>query len=533
MLSDQRGCTVGGRRFDFTLGKLLEISVVALLTVVAGWIRIDGLDSLSPGIHIDESTYAAEIRRIANGEFIGKFSSASLGVPTLQFYVTAPLFKLFGPDGELWSIRIVSAAAGTLLVPTVFLFFRRFFGFTAAFATAALVSFNVFFALESRIGWPVMLAHLELFSGLALLILSVDRKVPLLSILAGVIVGAGMYTHQVFTPFWAACAGVPALLGLLHPRLRHRRELYMFAAAVFLTGANMAWFIFVEFDWVEDLENHYGASASIDIVRWSHRAWEVFLMFKNPISFDAVDAAPAVPILDALTRTFFLIGLAVSALRIRRAEYQLLAVGLLVGMSPTVLVPGSEARRMLVGMIFMFAIAGVGFSALYRIFAANLGEFVGTTNEKIIASARSFAYALALAGFAAAGMFNGGGLLQEWRDGGARWTFDYPLARLADKLTSFDESDTVHFYSDRRGVPHPVIDWFNPHLTVVDGESVAVEGERVLVVPQPRDGPIVVVLFESYLRHLPQLRREFLDAAVIEFSDEGRIDWQMLVIGES
>ena len=527
-LSAQRSITIRSQRFSFNLALIVEILIILAITGVAGWMRTAGLTELSPGINIDESTYAAEIHRIVNGDWIGKFSGASLGVPTLQFYVTAPLFMLF--DSELWAIRIVSAVAGTFVVPVAYVFIRRFLPFTASLVTVVLVAFSIYFMLESRIGWPLMLAIFELLVGLTLLVISVDRKLPWLAIVAGIVLGAGMYTHQVFLPYWASCIGLAIAIALFHPKLRHRRELYLFAVACFVTGINMAWFLVFEFDFVADLENHYGTSASIDFVRWARRTWDVFWYFRSPISADFTDAAPAAPILTGVLQLLFIFGLIITAIRIRDYRYQILVIGFLVGMAPAVLVPGSEARRFLVGMIFMFAFTGIGLSSVLQLAGSQLGNLLNTANTKVIAVTRNVVFALVISVFVVAAAIAGYNRLEDWRTKDARWTFNYDLVSLTETIKGFDESYTVHLYSDRSGVPHPIIDWVAPHLNVINGEEDRVDGKRLLDIGDTETGNVAIALLESYMDHAPDLREQYPNARFIESRDErDRSMWIVLV----
>ena len=528
-LSLERSVTIVNRRTNFSFGLAIEIFVIFALTVLAGWLRIEGLADPSPGINIDESTYAAEIHRIVDGEWVGKWSGASLGVPTLQFYLTAPLFILL--DSELFAIRIVSALAGTLVVPVVYIFMRRLMPFTVSLVTTVLVAVSIYFMLESRIGWPIMLAILELLLGLTLLFISVERRIPWLAVIAGLVLGAGMYTHQVFLPYWASCIGLAIIIALFHPQMRHRRELYVFAATCLLIGFNMAWFLLFEFDFAADLENHYGVSASIDFVRWAGRAWEVLMFFRSPISADFTDAAPSGPILTGVFQAFFLIGLAVTVVRIKDPRYQLLLVGLLIGMSPSVIVPGSEARRYLVGMLFVFAFVGVGFNLLTQLLMANMSTIANTSNTKVVEITRRGAYIIAVTILIAVSTFSGYTRLDEWKSKDARWTFNYDLSQLTHFIKELNGSETVYLYSDRSGAPHPIIDWVAPHVDVVDGEEESIEGRRVLKIPEPRHGTIVVALLESYIDHATELREQYPDAQFVEARDEhDRALWTTLLI---
>ena len=523
---------VWSREMRFSIALALEICIVVALTMFAAWMRIGGLADPSPGINIDESTYAAEIHRIVSGEWIGKFSGASLGVPTLQFYVTAPLFMLF--ESELFAIRIVSAVAGTFVVPIVHLFVRRFFPFTVAIVTTALTAFSIYFMLESRIGWPLMLAVFDLFTGLTLLVFSIQYRKPWLALIAGLVIGLGMYTHQVFLPYWAALIVLAVLLALFHPALKHRRELYLFAATCLVTGLNMAWFLLFEFDFVSDLENHYGIPASIDLVRYSRRAVEVFMYFRSPISADFTDAAPSAPIFTGIFQALFLIGIVTAILKIKDYRYQILAIGLLVAMVPSVVVPGSEARRFMVGMFFMFAFTGLGFTIAIRMLLACVITLLGPLNNTQVKVLRSSAYVLLVAVFLITTAYSSYNRLDQWKSQDARWTFNYDIAQLSDFIKDFDDNHTVHLYSDRSHAPHPIMDWVAPHLDVVDGAETNVNGERELRIPHLDDGPILVALLESYIQHGPSLHEKFPDAQLIERTDENnRPIWSLLVIRDS
>ncbi len=520
------------REMSFSIALALEVSIVVALTTLAAWMRIEGLAAPSPGINIDESTYAAEIHRIVSGEWIGKFSGASLGVPTLQFYVTAPLFMLF--ESELFAIRIVSAVAGTFVIPIAHLFMRRFFPFTVVIVTTALTAFSVYFMLESRIGWPLMLAVLELFTGLTLLVFSVQHRNPRLALIGGVILGAGMYTHQVFLPFWAASISLAILAALLHPALKHRRELYIFAAACLITGVNMAWFLLFEFDFVSDLENHYGVPASIDPVRYARRAVEVFMFFRSPISADFTDAAPSAPIFTGIFQILFLIGTVTAILRIKDYRYQMLVIGLLVAMVPAIVVPGSEARRFMVGMFFMSAFVGLGFTVVMQVVSANIGIITGLSNSKLIDLIRRSVYVVALAVLVLVAAYSGYNRLDEWKSKDARWVFNYDLAHLSNFIKDFDDSHTVHLYSDRSRVPNTIIDWVAPHLNIVDGAEEDVDGKRILALPDSLNGPIVVAMLESYVSYGPELREKYPQAEFVQFVDEfDRQLWSVIVIRKS
>ena len=532
-LAVDRTITAFSYRFTFRTALILEVFVVLALTALAAWVRIDGLADPSPGINIDESAYAPEIHRIVVGEWIGKFTGATTGgSPTLQFYITAPLFVLF--DSELFAMRIVSAIAGIMVIPVVHIFMRRFFSFTTSLVTTTLVAFSVFFMLESRIGWPLMLAVLELFLGLTLLVYSVERRLPWLALLAGVILGAGMYTHQVFLPYWAASIGITVLLALLHPSLRHRRELYFFAVACFLSGINMAWFLLFDFDFVEDLENHYGVSTSIDFVRYAQRGLEVFMFFRSPISADFTDAAPPVPVFGGIFQVLFLIGIVTSILKVKDYRYQLLFICLVASMVPTVIVPGSEARRFLVGMFFMFAFAGLGFSTILQLLVSNMSDISGSSNAKVVGFLRGSVYVVLISTLVAVSAISGYNRLDEWKSKDARWTFNYDLTQMSEFIKDFDETYTVHLYSDRSHAPHPIIDWVAPHLKVINGAVIQVDGERVLDIPSELNGPILVALLESYINHAPGLRERYPDAGFVEFVDENqRILWSVLAIRDS
>lgn len=94
-----------------------EAVTVAFLILVAGAVRLPGLERVPPGLHFDEAYNALDALGVLQGHrpvfFVGNF-----GREPLFIYLLAAAFSLFSPDPAL--IRGVSAVAGALAVPLTY-----------------------------------------------------------------------------------------------------------------------------------------------------------------------------------------------------------------------------------------------------------------------------------------------------------------------------------------------------------------------------------------------------------------------------
>jgi 4-amino-4-deoxy-L-arabinose transferase-like glycosyltransferase len=88
------------------------------LILLAFGLRIWRLDILPPGLYFDEAFDGWDARRIAFEGYHPVYFAANNGREPLFIYLLALSVRLFGPTA--YAVRLVSALAGTLTVPAVY-----------------------------------------------------------------------------------------------------------------------------------------------------------------------------------------------------------------------------------------------------------------------------------------------------------------------------------------------------------------------------------------------------------------------------
>ncbi len=129
----------------------IEISIVAVITEIALFLRATDLDHFPAVMHGDEGEIGMEALRVLGiGNPIAPFGTGWAALPNLFFYLPAGAIHIFGRN-EI-GIRMVSALFGTLCIPLVYLIGRKFWGKLAGFSGAWLISISHFHIHYSRLG---------------------------------------------------------------------------------------------------------------------------------------------------------------------------------------------------------------------------------------------------------------------------------------------------------------------------------------------------------------------------------------------
>lgn len=226
--------------FPSTL-KCLEPLLVALLLVVAAWLRFDHLATLPGGFHGDEAVAGLEGERILREGSIGPYSPLALGQPSGPLYLTALSIRFFGPT--IWAVRAPSALLGTLTVALLYFLLRRHEGRRVALLGAAFLAtldWHIFF---SRIGFPVVAWPLCALAATFAALEAARRERARWWALTGLLAGVGIYSYNAHILF------ILALFVWLALHLARQREVargrrvgwgLCFAAMVALVALPMA-----------------------------------------------------------------------------------------------------------------------------------------------------------------------------------------------------------------------------------------------------------------------------------------------------
>ncbi len=92
--------------------------VLLALTVCTLLLRVWHLNTIPPGLFIDEAAYGEDVNDILNGKFL-VFFPRMLGHEPLFNYLAVPFVALW--NGKPVALRLVSALMGTLMVPALYL----------------------------------------------------------------------------------------------------------------------------------------------------------------------------------------------------------------------------------------------------------------------------------------------------------------------------------------------------------------------------------------------------------------------------
>lgn len=147
------------------IGHLLVASVIILLAL---FLRVHALAHLPPGLHYDEAFNATMAYRVMAGIERPIFFTEDMTEEPMAIYVTALMFALLGE--RVWTLRLVSALAGTLTVAALYALARAMFRSRWIAALAAFVLAILYWHINfSRLGMEPIFTPLMLTLAMAFL----------------------------------------------------------------------------------------------------------------------------------------------------------------------------------------------------------------------------------------------------------------------------------------------------------------------------------------------------------------------------
>jgi hypothetical protein len=178
---------------DSLRNRWLEALAFLLILALAIFLRTYRLNSVPPGIYVDETNAGLEALYILEGRDVSPFSTGWYGTPNAYIYYMAAVFNLLGAN---WlSLKAVSLIPAILTVPAVYLLGRLMFGPLVGLSSMLLIAVSRWHMSMSRWGWnetapPLfqVLATFFLIRGLR------DRRAMDYG-LSGLIAGLSIYTY--------------------------------------------------------------------------------------------------------------------------------------------------------------------------------------------------------------------------------------------------------------------------------------------------------------------------------------------------
>ena len=178
---------------DSPQNRWLEVVAFLLIFALAIFLRTYRLNSIPPGIYVDETNGALDALYILEGRDVSPFGTGWYGTPNAFLYFMAGIFKVFGAT---WlSLKLVSLIAAILTVPAIYLLGRLMFGPLAGLSAMLLMAVSRWHLSLSRWGWNETAPPLFQILATFFLIRGLRDRRALDYALSGVLMGLSIYTY--------------------------------------------------------------------------------------------------------------------------------------------------------------------------------------------------------------------------------------------------------------------------------------------------------------------------------------------------
>lgn len=189
----------------FAIKYRVQISL-ALVMLLAAFMRFYQLDTLPPGLHPDEAANGLDVFKILEQNDWRPFYSTNGGREALFFYLQAIGVALF--DNTILGLRAAPALLGTLAVGAVYLWGSSWFGRRTGLIAALLMAVTPWAVVISRDGFRAGMLMLIIPLTLWLFTRALQTGKRTWFALAGISLGLGFYTYIAYRMFPLAIAAV-------------------------------------------------------------------------------------------------------------------------------------------------------------------------------------------------------------------------------------------------------------------------------------------------------------------------------------
>ena len=498
----------------------LELAFVALITVVAAFLRLYRITEIPAGLTGDEALTGLDALRITAEGWIGPYVASALGQPAGPLYFTALIFKLSEPT--LFTVRLSMSILGILTVPAAYLLLRIGFGrWVAIFAVVAL-TFAYWHLHYSRLAF--MVVSMPLITTLAatslLVALRSSRVWPWA--LAGGLLGVGVYTYNGYLAFLPAIGVFLAIFVFLN-RDRWRPlvpRFGLYVAVVLLVALPLVRLA------VFEPEFYFQHARTISVLRdpgyvEAHTFGEKFnfmtgrvrdaatILWTHP-EVDFVDGMGGRGAVDPIMALLAYIGLIVAFARWRSPPHLLLALTVVFGLSVVLL--GSqnlgELRRTLLVVPFVYGLAGVAAIEAVRLVRRRYDVTGLMVSVSVVA--------IIMVGVVSWNTWQYFGVVVQQQHVG--WVLAADLVAALDAADDFDDLGRVYFYAGRWSYNYETVRFLYPDTPGIDRSRE--HGEYSL--ERIDSGPVTYLMLPPYADDIDTLKESLPGGEVVEvFSDGG------------
>jgi len=511
----------------------LDLAIVVALTAAAAFMRFWQLDSVPLGLHGDEAWTGLDARRVLDEGWIGPYLRSALGQPIGPVYFTALLFT-FLPE-TTFTIRFSMAVFGVLSIPLAYATFALMFNRTAGAFAAVFLATMMWHLHLGRTGYMVTTWPFIELAVLCALWLAIQRRNVWLFVVAGALAGAGVYTYNAYLLFLP----VPlfALLWTLvaartrPDRIRAAAFSVAFAAAAVIVALPMIfyaagnWEIYREHQRVVGVTNQQrwddaSVAGKADILWDRATEWHNALIFGDrPDLGDGMAHGEYAP-LHVGVYALAIGGIFIALVRVRRLEYALCLVAMLVLPLGAILTIGDGLFRRTLGITpFVAALAALPLAELWRILTEKRGA-VSTAGIAMVL----FVPALV----AMTTTYQYFGPMQDTAT--MRLVYPYQVDAAAHWIDDLPDGTYVYFYSDRWSFRYETVRFIAPGAT---GEDRSLEfrtqgrlGPVSTAITVPPSRPVAFVLLGAYTPMIDEIAALYEDGE----RHEGRRDGETTFI---
>jgi hypothetical protein len=384
----------------------LEIVCAVVLTLLAGFLRFYQLGQTPNIVSGDEGKVGTLTQAVLDGQ-IHNMMATVYGQSTMYLFSLAGIARLLG-GLNMFTLRFASALIGTLTVPILYIFARRFFNARVAFIAAALLAVSHIHVHYSRIIVASSIQDAFFTTLFWFLFLSgIEVRSRNRFVLAGLILGVFLY---IYMGARLTIALVPVYLIAL---LITNRDLFkgnlvnllIFSGAFIVIAAPMGYWAFRHPDEFNARMNQIGVVQSgwlaAEALRTNTSQIAIFAKLLRD-AFLSINYYPAkafyysdYPMLDFISAAIFMLGLVYSLFHVRDKRYLLLNgwfwSAVLIG-GALVVLPALSVYRILMILPAVCILVAVGWEKILD-FA---GDFFAKNSVRVAAIVAIIALTAAL-----------------------------------------------------------------------------------------------------------------------------------------
>jgi 4-amino-4-deoxy-L-arabinose transferase-like glycosyltransferase/SAM-dependent methyltransferase len=314
-----------------------EIAFLGAISLVALLLRYVDLAEIPYLLAGDEANMGHEAVRILNGELTNPFITGWFSHPTLFYFILALPIRAFGQSID--GVRFLSPFIGALTVPVTYFFARRAWGRTVAMVAAILLAGYHFHIHYSRLGLNNIWDPLFALVVMGLLWRGWTGRDRRLAVLGGLGLGISQYFYM-----GSRMLVIMVLALVVYVLIVDRRRAWSYEGAAFLATVIAVALVValpITLFSIRHPDDYMARMNQLGILQSGWLAREVDItgrsagsllwdqLWKSALAFNyTVDPTfwyrPGIPLLRMVPSIFFVFGLALSVVRIRRMDHFLL-----------------------------------------------------------------------------------------------------------------------------------------------------------------------------------------------------------------